>query len=1095
LSKRRKARRESLLILLAVLAGALTFTCAHAAALEQRVPPESLSDALEAFAKETGYQVVYRTELVSGLTSKGAPAGLSSAETLRQLLRDTGLVFTFVNERTVAIIRPGEAARTDLESKDQSKESTLVIVNPSATASSDTDKKTEETSMPNQKKGLIGRIAGLFTLCGPLMLAEHAYCQETPADTSVETLQEVVVTGTLIRGVAPVGSNLVSIGVPEIEAMGATDMTDIITNLPMTGQFGNVTQGMTNSSYYAPTIHSLGASASNSTLVMVDDHRIPSGGFNHGLTDPSIVPAIAIQNVDIIADGASSIYGTDAVAGVINFVTRSKFDGFEVQGQGGTGDSYGTQNFGALWGSTWDNGWALVAGSYDLRDSIPNSARSFLYPNHTAQGGTNFLSFSCAPASIQPAGSALIFLSPTAATGTVNAAANAPCNTSQYGDLVPREERENMLVKFERDFGDNLKINTDVLLSRRVDTATAALGTLSATAYDTGAQANPFYVDPPGVTAATQTVRVNLDGLLSGKFNDPVNVTGNETAYVANSADYHLAGDWHATLNSVVGWDRGYMLSDGSLCASCVSLALNGTTNTSGSLTAPSIPGTNGIITQALTAANALDVWDPAGTNKTSAAVINSLVSGYTSTEVIDEIKEVRLGADGSVLHLPAGSVRVALGGEFTYYSETQTITTDAISAPGLTYYDFGRSVASGYGEVDIPVIGADMHVPLVKKFDVDVSGRYDHYSDVGPTKNPKFAATWTVTDDVKLRGNYSTAFVAPWLDSVQKPPSYAAEATSFNVPVANYPNVTQIPGCAGQTVNCTISSTTQGIILSGANSGLKPETGSDWSIGADFTPTFAPGLKLSVTNFNDNFTGGVTSPNLSAITSASALNHLLVFYPNGATLAQVAAFVGNAPVSGVLPSKIYYTYDFRQANVLNLDISGIDFSANYRLPTQIGVFRAGDFFTYFTKYTEQNGTGGAVYSVLNTSGINQTFPSIKFQMRANVGWDFLHFTGDFFWNYTGSYLNWGSTAVNPVISTNGAPSGGGDVVSSFSSFDAHLSYQLPKLWTLTSSQIFMNVTNIANTPPAFYNSAIGYNNFVGNPIGRIIAFGFRAKW
>jgi iron complex outermembrane recepter protein len=317
----------------------------------------------------------------------------------------------------------------------------------------------------------------------------------------------------------------------------------------------------------------------------------------------------------------------------------------------------------------------------------------------------------------------------------------------------------------------------------------------------------------------------------------------------------------------------------------------------------------------------------------------------------------------------------------------------------------------------------------------------------------------------------------------------------AFNVPVANYPNVTQVPGCAAQTVNCTISSTTQGIILSGANSGLKPETGSDWSIGADFTPEFLPGLKLNVTNFNDNFTGGVTSPNLSAITSASALNHLLVFYPNGATPAQVAAFVGNAPVSGVLPAKIYYTYDFRQANVLNLDISGIDFSANYKLPTHIGTFRAGDFFTYFTKYTEQNGMGGASYSVLNTSGLNQTFPSIRFQMRANVGWDFQQFSGDVFWNYTGSYLNWGSNAVNPVISTNGAPSGGGDAVSSFSSFDAHFSYQLPAMSMLPSGQIFMNVTNIANSAPAFYNSAIGYNNFVGNPIGRVLAIGFRAKW
>jgi iron complex outermembrane receptor protein len=86
---------------------------------------------------------------------------------------------------------------------------------------------------------------------------------------------------------------------------------------------------------YAPTIHSLGSSSSNSTLVLIDGHRISPGSQQQTLTDPNIVPPIAIERVEVLAEGASSVYGSDAVAGVVNFITRRNYKGFEVTGQVG----------------------------------------------------------------------------------------------------------------------------------------------------------------------------------------------------------------------------------------------------------------------------------------------------------------------------------------------------------------------------------------------------------------------------------------------------------------------------------------------------------------------------------------------------------------------------------------------------------------------------------------------------------------------------------------------------------------------------------------------------------------------------------------
>jgi iron complex outermembrane receptor protein len=138
------------------------------------------------------------------------------------------------------------------------------------------------------------------------------------AQTNAPT-EAIVVTGTSIRGVAPVGSNLISVGRQAIEQTGVQSVQQILKTVPAVvglgssgqGSFGSADASGTN----APTIHGLGASASNSTLIIVDSHRFPLAGVNHALADPNIIPPNAIERVEVLPDGASSVYGSDAVAG------------------------------------------------------------------------------------------------------------------------------------------------------------------------------------------------------------------------------------------------------------------------------------------------------------------------------------------------------------------------------------------------------------------------------------------------------------------------------------------------------------------------------------------------------------------------------------------------------------------------------------------------------------------------------------------------------------------------------------------------------------------------------------------------------------
>src|SRR6185437_7693958 len=246
---------------------------------------------------------------------------------------------------------------------------------------------------------------GVLLMAGSAMtvlMAGPAFAQPTtetapPAPAPSTAVQEIVVTGTSIRGVAPVGASVVSVGQDIIEKTASQTPQQILQNVPAIVGMQSSGQGgfssFDNAGVYAPVIHGLGASASNQTLILIDGHRVPYSGLNHTLTDPNMVPPIALQRVEVLAEGASSIYGSDAVAGVVNFITRPTFDGFKVEGQAGFGDQYHTYAFGAMAGKKWDTGSAWVAYNYDFRSDLLQANRPYTLANHLAQGGTDLASY------------------------------------------------------------------------------------------------------------------------------------------------------------------------------------------------------------------------------------------------------------------------------------------------------------------------------------------------------------------------------------------------------------------------------------------------------------------------------------------------------------------------------------------------------------------------------------------------------------------------------------------------------------------------------------------------------------------------------
>jgi iron complex outermembrane receptor protein len=972
-----------------------------------------------------------------------------------------------------------------------------------------------------------------------------AYAQNDGAEEE----EEIVVTGTSIRGVAPVGSNLVSVGVDDLEKSQASNLSTLVNTIPALSTNGSLAQGENLWSFYSPQIHQLGGSSSNTTLVLIDGMRMPGGGAQFNQTDPNILPTSAMQRIDVLADGASSVYGSDAVAGVVNFITRRTFDGLQVNSSVGFADSYDTWDLNGIWGTTWDTGGVYVASQYTNASELFVRDRDWAARgDYRPYGGSNTNGFTCDPATIRvtgvqngttpPApGGNLIFLSPDETTPVANnAALNGVCNTSVYNSFIPSQYRVNGVIRVVNDFTNDLSVSASMVYNRNKTHQESGPGQLNnATVFGPGGgiangdQENPFFVAPAGAPNANVELINWLALRDDGKYG--FTESQQDVIYANIVVDYDINDNWKLTFADSFGWNRSSLDGFNQFCAACAMLALNGTTQTSGSTTASSIPGQNVVVLNLpLDETNALDVWNPIGSNQTNPLVLNRLYTNNTQNNNYNTFDQARLVLDGSLFDLPAGPVRVAVGAEYMWQVQQFKISAPNNTGPtttgsGYRVYNFNREVKSAFAETVIPVISPDMNIPLMHQIDLSIAVRYDEFSDVGETTNPKYAITWEIVDGLRFRANYADSFVAPPIAVIGDPSQgylYASGSVggtgTLNVPVAHYPEVVNVPGAVEANTNnpCTASSTLCTIgqngtairrQLGGGFSQMGPQFGESYSFGFDLAPKWLPGFRGSATFFHNDFIGGVNSPSPASIVATGS--DLLTICPTatGCTQAQILEFANvanGATFGGSIPPAVYYMIDQSARNWLNLSIEGVDAQFDYQFDLGDSVdVRFGSSGTYFTKF-DQNFGANPSFSVLNTSGFNGVFSSVRFKARSYVGFDLGGFSADLFWNFIDDYKNWSGSTITPLTrDANGNPNGGGDTVEATNTFDLHLSQDLSFGETLKDVSLSLDVRNIADEDPSFFNGnlggfmggAWGYDNYSANPVGRLVTVGLRTRF
>jgi iron complex outermembrane receptor protein len=854
-----------------------------------------------------------------------------------------------------------------------------------------------------------------------MLAATPAAAQEDAARGASIDADAIVVTGSRIRGIEPVGSNVIALSAEKIAEEPVVSASDLLRRVPQVVSLGANRNGGTAQNGAANATRGAGINlrgiSTNATLILYDGKRLPPQGTQGQYTDPSVLPTIALERVEVVADGASAIYGSDAIAGVVNFILRRNFDGIELRARGGIAEGgYSEHQFAGIFGKKWDGGSFMVAGEYTHNAALRGYDLDFYQDDNRSRGGRDLRVTNCDPGTISAGGATYAIpaggVTP-ATVGSLVAGTSNKCFYNAYDTVIPEQSRYNLTAAFSQELADGIRVFADGYYSYRKGRI-ATLTNISATVRNT----NPFFVSPVA-GATSETVNWSL---LPTNHGPDFNPYRGESWNASAGVEARLFSDWKATAYYAHG--ESYDIANRRIGVNTA--ALNA-----------ALADTN--------PATALNVFGGPNNPATIARIRDNLfvITGRTRLDVAN------VQFDGSLRALPGGAVRVALGGEYRKeYTFTDLLTGQAAATP-LSVADAGsRNVKALFGELFIPIFGADNAVPGLQQLSLSVAGRYEKYSDFGSTSNPKLGLTWKPIDAVKLQASYGKSFRAPTFTEVSQ---IAGGAGLY---------FDTLPGAAGNQT---------GIGIAGGNPLLKPETATTWSVGAEVNPV--PRLRATLTYFDIDYKNQIQAlRGTPGILTNPLYASFVQFNP---TAAQVQTLITSGlPINATINTNaVSFIVDGRRQNLGRSLVRGIDFGVYYNWENGGAKFDAGFQGTYFTAYKFQAVPGAALADVLGT--IN--FPQ-KFRSQADLGVELGIFRTRLTWNHLSGYLN------NTIASA--------QRVSSYDTFDLSVGVDVNERIRLTA-----DVRNLSNEDPPFVDTNRGYDPQSAIPVPRMFSLSAGVKF
>lgn len=950
-----------------------------------RIPAGDLDDALRAYARIAGRQILFRSDDVRGRRFGGMQAVLEPEAALAVLLQGTGL--------------------------------------------------TVERPTPR-----------VIVLRSPLAINDRP----APADAVPE---EIVVTGTNIRG-GETGGPVRVLGRRDLERSGKATIAELIA--AQTANFGGsgnpvaslsgIDQASLNYSL-APAANLRGL-GSDATLTLFDGRRTAGSGGRGDFTDLSAIPSLAVERVEILADGASAIYGSDAVAGVVNLLLRHRFDGLETRIRGGIG-SRGepwTALGGIAAGKTWATGSIFAAYDYEHRGRLSSADRAYTATGDlTPFGGSDRRTFYSVPGNILTFSPALGAFVPTFAIPALSRQPTAADilpgrnfgNLYERSDLSPRIDRHSAYGRIEQKLSDRIDLFVEGRYShRRFDYVSPA----SVTVFNV-TPANPFFIPVAG--RSSTLIGYSFLGDLG-----PARVDGRVSALSVTGGARWSVGAWTVDAYGSFARERSADRSFNQLNSTALAEALGNI---------PDNPSTG-------YSAARDGFFNPYGSGSSNtAATLAFIGAGFARSERRSSLSEGSARAEGPLLMLPGGDVRLALGGSYrreafrsigeSFYSGVTPTLTPGVPAR--------RGITAEFAELQLPLFGRTNTRPGLRKLALIAAVRHEDYADFGSTTNPKLGLVYSPAPDLMLRASFGTSFRAPALPEVNDRSRVVATA---------------LPNAAGVTIPV--------LFLTGGNAALGPEKADTYSAGAVIEPAGIPGLRLETNFFHTRFDNRIAQPALEdfsrALSNPALATYVRLVQPatNAGDLAAINGLLATpGAVVGSTPATAYGAIvDGRFVNTASLSVSGLDWDLAFGRPLGRGRIDTSLSATWLFHYRQRLTPLSADVDRLDTLG-----NPVNLKLRGSAGWSQDGWSATLIGNYVDGYKD---DISSPQRS-----------IGSFFTLDATLGAAPGGF--LKGMRLLLSVENLLDRDPPFVNrvNGFGFDAASAGPLGRVVALELRRSW
>lgn len=891
---------------------------------------------------------------------------------------------------------------------------------------------------------------------------------------------EVVVVGSLIK--RPSQSNLpspiTSLGAAEYEAIGAQSIVDVTQTLTInTGAQNNPDAFTQNSTTGTGSINLRGLGL-QSTLILVNGRRQVLNALqtNDGISfvdTNSLLPLIAIERQDILKDGAAALYGSDAVAGVVNFVTVTDYDGIKITGDylRHTPEPQGEYRFEILAGKTFERGSITAALGWFDRTALTTEERRLSVPFGANQDVSSlgnpgaFIVPALIPEirdletaiGLPPNALPNFFIDPTGCADFGGNPAGSPLPTASgftpgvcqfdFGDffnLVPDERRFNAYANLKFDVTDTIQFSVDGSYADiNTERGNSPTFPFLQTAIIAPSSINPD--NPFGDQTALFFGRAIGNG---GSVSPSVGSTDTyRFSAKVEGSEFLKNGYWSLSYTRAVNNSIFFTEDTVTDRFQCALLGAQGTPTpnpaTGGLTTCDNFVGLDGPVPTG-------QFFNPFATSFTTSPNSPEILDFIIDQQVLDsrstiDVVEGIAGTD--LFSLPGGEAAIAVGGQ--YRSDFLERDFDDISNNDGFGFVIGGNDFSG--NVDVYAFFGEISLPFTDWLEVQIAGRFEDFGDNGGTTvDPKVGVLLRPTDRLSLRGTYSTSFRAP--TTFQQ----FGESTTLN-----------------QVIDPVSGGPAFAAVRAFGSTELAPEESRAFNAGATWEPF--DGLNLNVDYFNFSFEQAITQESFQALVNANPTD-TRDFVGGIAQQPCETAFTvvcrAGDPNSGTI---IQVNTQFVNAD--SIDTSGIDFGATYTHDAgTLGIFQPSFEATYILNYDLVDPSGGFVDGEGNRNFSNIGSPTPQLRFNAGLGWQNGGHSLNFFARRIGGFTD---------------DQNGGITIPAQTRYDMQYSIDIAEyMGRDKAASATFGVTNLTNELPPFVATNGGFESRVHDPRGRLLRFG-----